>query len=357
MFKQKAPVDALTAKYEAQKIAFAPMVFQTAKAMVDLKILDHLALVGDAGAEVKEIAQKTGLSEYAVEVLLESGLSAKIVYLIDNDRFGLTNVGTFLLRDEMTRVNMNFVNDVCYQGMVHLQAALLEGKPLGLKAMGEWKTIYEALASLPPKVKESWFAFDHFYSDIAFHALLPMVFEHHPLTLMDIGANTGKWSLECLAYNPEVHIIAVDLPGQLHVAKQNIDAAGFAERVTFLPANMLEGPSLGHGVDLIWMSQFLCCFSPTEITAIFESAKDALHEDGVICVLDTFWDCQRFEASAFSLHNTSLYFTVMANANSKMYHSRVIRECAESVGLHCVLQKDEIGVAHTLMKFEKKMSE
>ena len=351
--QKKAPVDALTAKFEAQKIAFAPFVFQAAKAMLDLKILETVEQSGEDGMSILEIADKTGLSEYAVEVLTDSGLSARILYLTDSKRFGLTNIGMFLLRDEMTRVNMNFVNDVCYQGMYRLQEALKEGAPAGLRHMGSWDTIYDALASLPEGVRKSWFEFDHFYSDIAFETILPLVLDNAPLTVMDIGTNTGKWAIKCMAFNPEVHVVAVDLPGQLHVAKRNIERAGFIDRVTFLPADMLKERELGQGTDLVWMSQFLCCFSPDEIVDIFKAASGALHEDGVICVLETFWDRQRFEASSFSLHNTSLYFTVMANGNSKMYHSGTILRCAEQAGLKCVFEKDDIGVAHTLLKFRK----
>ncbi|MBN2714869.1 MAG: methyltransferase domain-containing protein [Deltaproteobacteria bacterium] len=353
MFKKKAPVDALTAKYEAQRIAFAPIVFQAAKALVDLRILEIIDNSGDDGATIVDIARQTGLSEYAVEVLTDSGLSAKILYLTESGQMALTNIGTFLLRDEMTRVNMNFVNDICYQGMWQLQDALKEGKPKGLDVFGTWGTIYEALASLPDKARQSWFEFDHFYSDIAFDVLLPIIFEHRPLTLMDIGANTGKWTLKCLEYNSDVHVVTVDLPGQLHVAKENIAAAGMTDRVTFLPTNILDGSKLGRGIDLVWMSQFLCCFSESEIVSILTAVSDALHDDGVVCVLETFWDRQRFEASAFSLHSTSLYFTAMANGNSKMYHSRVLKKCAAQAGLSCIFEKDNIGVAHTLLKFTK----
>lgn len=355
MFKKNQPNDALSAKFEAQKIAFAPMVFQAAKALVDLDILAFLEKNRETGASIPEVASATDLTEYAVEVLLECGLSSHIVHLDDADdgRFHLSTVGYFLLHDAMTQVNMNFVHDVCYQGMFHLQDSLKDSRPAGLDHMGEWKTIYDALSSLPENVKKSWFEFDHFYSDIAFDVLLPIVFEHKPLTIMDIGANTGKWATKCLEYNSEVHMIAVDLPGQLRVAKENIDKVNFTERVTFLPQNILGNDSLGSGVDVIWMSQFLCCFSQEEIIHIFEKAKAALHPDGVICVLDTFWDTQRFEASAFSLHNTSLYFTAMANGNSKMYHSKVFKNAAGAAGLECVFQKDDIGVAHTLIKFKK----
>jgi hypothetical protein len=77
--------------------------------------------------------------------------------------------------------------------------------------------------------------------------------------------------------------------------------------------------------------------------------KKALNPGGHIFILETFWDRQRFEASAFSLQQTSLYFTVMANGNSQMYDSKVFIQCVEKAGLTVLEQKDAIGVSHTLL--------
>lgn len=351
MYTKNKPTDALTAQFEAQKIAFGPMVFHAAKAMIDLGVLAALEKYDETGADAEQIAASTGLSTYAVDVLLESGLSSNIVHFTEEQKYCLSKVGFFLLNDELTQVNMKFVSDVCYQGVAKLQTALKEQRPAGLDCFGNWNTIYDGLSSLPQPAKDSWFEFDHYYSDIAFNVLLPIVFERHPLTIMDIGANTGKWAIKCLEHSSDVHVVAVDLPGQLRVAKQKIEDADFLERVTFIPANMRTDTALGAGVDAIWMSQFLCCFSHEEIVQIFTTAKDALYDKGRIYVLETFWDTQRFEASAFSLHNTSLYFTSMANGNSKMYRSSEIKECAAIAGLRCEKQQDGIGIAHTLLCF------
>jgi hypothetical protein len=97
------------------------------------------------------------------------------------------------------------------------------------------------------------------------------------------------------------------------------------------------------------MSQFLDCFSDAQIVSILKRCKQALNSGGSIYVLETFWDRQRFEASAFSLQQTSLYFTVMANGNSQMYDSNVFIRCVEEAGLDVVEQTDYIGVSHTLL--------
>ena len=61
------------------------------------------------------------------------------------NRYRLAKAGWFLLNDKMVRVNMDFNHDVNYLGMFHLEEALTNGRPEGLKVFGEWSTIYEGL--------------------------------------------------------------------------------------------------------------------------------------------------------------------------------------------------------------------
>ena len=129
-FAKKDQIDALEAKSNAQKIAFAPIVFQATLALRDFGILELLSRDRKHGMEPQAIANELKLSVYGVNVLLEAGLGAEIVYLEDN-RYYLTKTGYFILTDKLTQVNMNFVADVCYKPMAHLQESIAEGKPAG----------------------------------------------------------------------------------------------------------------------------------------------------------------------------------------------------------------------------------
>jgi ubiquinone/menaquinone biosynthesis C-methylase UbiE len=235
--------------------------------------------------------------------------------------------------------------------MFYLDESIKNEKPEGLKVFGEWETIYEAVSSnLPDHVKKSWFAFDHFYSDYAFPAILSYVYSKKPKTLLDIGGNTGKWSMASFEYDPDVKITIMDLPGHVEAAKEKIFGRGFGDRISFYPGNILnESQKLPAGFDAIWMSQFLDCFSEAQIVSILNRCKQALAPGGSIYILEAFWDRQRFEGSAFSLQQTSLYFTAMANGNSQMYDSRVFIRCINEAGLKVIDEKDSIGVSHTLL--------
>lgn len=343
---------ALQAKFQAQQIAFGPIAFQAAVALRDLGILAALEQRGKTGGTAAEIAAELQLSEYGVKVLAEAGLGMGMLLWDEAEkRFAITKTGRFVQRDAMTRANMDFVRDINYQGFQYLKDAIVSGKPAGLKVLGDWPTVYEGLSKLEPQARQSWLAFDHFYSDAAFAGALAQVFRNPPKRLLDVGGNTGKWTQQCLAHNADVQVTIADLPGQLRMAERSLAEAGHTERVNFHPVNLLDpAGALPTGHDAIWMSQFLDCFSQPEIVSILERAAAVMGPADNLFILEAYWDRQQHEAAAFCLQQTSLYFTCIANGNSQMYHSDDMRNCVRKAGLEVVEEVDDIGISHTLFR-------
>ncbi len=353
-FYSKDTKTALEAQRLAQFIAFGPVVFQVAKVLRDSGILKAIEDSGTKGLTIEEVIEKVQLSRYGVRILLESGLGIGLVVINDN-RYTITKTGYFLLHDALTKVNMDFVHDVCYKGLFALDKSIESGKPEGLKELGNWPTIYEGLSQLPPHIQKSWFAFDHYFSDGAFPAVLKHVYKDGIKNILDIGGNTGKWTIASTGYSPDIKVTIMDLPGQLNMAKAKMEQLGLTDRVSFIQANILdENQQFPKGFDAIWMSQFLDCFSEEEITSILKRCYEALDENGFVFILEAFWDTQRFETAAFCLQQTSVYFTALANGNSQMYDSRVFIPCVEAAGFEIVEQTDGIGLSHTLLKCRKK---
>lgn len=344
-------ISALQAKEKAQWIAFAPFVFQATRVLRNSGIL-KLVEENPEGLTQAQIELHIVLPSYGIRVLLEAALGMGLLTRKD-DVYKITKTSWFILHDELTTVNMDFVHDVCYQGIFFLEESIRNQKPEGLKAFGDWKTIYEGLSKLPPPVQKSWFAFDHYYSDHAFPEVLIQVFQNKPQMLLDIGGNTGKWAMQCCAYDKDVQVTIMDLPGQVNMAKDRIAENGFSYRVNFCESNLLdETQTFPAGFDAIWMSQFLDCFSDEQIISILKRCVKALTPGGKVFILEPFWDRQRFAASAFSLQQTSLYFTALANGNSQMYHSGNFIRFIETAGLRVVHQHDNLGVSHTLLTCE-----
>jgi hypothetical protein len=352
-------IKAVDAKFNAQQLSFAPLAFQAAKSLRNLGILEYIDKADDSGVTRDEIVNSLGLSDYATGTLLEMGLSLNLLKIkphINPWRYVLGKTGYFILHDSMTRANMDFIQDVCYKGGFFLENSLVSGKPEGLKVFGTWDTIYRGLSSLPALVRKSWFAFDHFYSDGAFPAALKIVFARPKNHLLDIGGNTAKWALSCFRYDAHVRITIVDLPGQADMARKNITQAGAAERIFIHEADVLDpAATLPGDADAVWMSQFLDCFSLEQITQIMNKVGQAVNEDCDVFVMEPLWDKQRYPAATYSLHATSLYFTAMANGNSKMYATEELTHAVTKAGFS--LEGETHGVGpndYSILRFRKR---
>jgi hypothetical protein len=116
-----------------------------------------------------------------------------------------------------------------------------------------------------------------------------------------------------------------------------------------------ETTEFPKGANAVWMSQFLDCFSLEEITKILTKIHSAAAPDTDIYVLEPLWDKQRFEAAAYSLQATSLYFTCIANGNSKMYRFEELKHAIEIAGFELKEAHHTVGPnSYSLLRFRIK---
>ncbi len=348
-YDHPAGLTAFDAISGAQKLAFAPIAFQATVALTRLGVLKEVADAGDPGANPAEIAERLGLSEYGVRVLLDMGLSVGLVWLRDK-RYVLDKVGYFILNDEMTKTNMNFVADVCYEAMHDLKESVEHGAPRGLRRFGEWPTIYQGLLQLAEPARTSWFRFDHFYSSNAHREALDLVLATRPRRVLDIGGNAGMWTEACVERDREVRVTIVDLPDQIAAARRQLERSPHADRISYHATDLLDAQQpLPAGADTIWMSQFLDCFAEDQVLAILRRAADGISNGGSVFILELFCDRQRHDAAAYSLNATSLYFTCLANGVSRMYRSDELARLIREAGLRIHAEHDGLGIGHTLL--------
>lgn len=350
-------IKAIDARFEAQKIAFSPIVFQAAKCMIDFNILNIIENSGENGITEEDILKNISLSPYALSVLLELSLGLCLIKIVKNSnpyKYVLGKIGFFLINDNLTKVNINFVNDICYNGMFYLKDSLINSKPEGLKVFGNYETIYKGLSSIPEKSRKSWIDFDNYYSDNCYYSSLPIIFEKKRKNIMDIGTNTAKFSISALKYDNDVKCSLIDLEGQIELAKKNIEDNNFSDRVEYFPMNILDNDNtLPYNCDVVWMSQFLDCFSIEQIKFIMRKVKAVSDKDTDIFILEPLWDKQQHLSAAFSIQATSLYFTAIANGSSKMYPYKLLKDTIEEEGFKLVSEYHRIGnTYHSLLNFK-----
>lgn len=340
---------ALGAWFKAQRIALGPIIFQAARLLRDSGVLEALR-ASQEGLTLEAIAAQVRMSRYGLLVLLEAGLAAELVRK-QGDRYTLTSTGFLLLTDESTRINMDVVHECCYQSAYFLEESIREGKPVGLREVfGESDTIYPVLPDFPDAARESWLAWDHYYSDSAFEGALPIVFERGPRRLLDIGGNTGKWALRCVDYCDSVEVTILDVPGVAALAGENVRDRGHQNRIHTMGTDLKNRSTpIPTGFDALWMSQFLVCFGEDDVLSILERAASALESDARLYILDNFWDRLDNDIARFCLQTFSLYFTFLANGESRMYKASDIVALVEAAGMRVESIRDNLGICSSLL--------
>lgn len=77
-------IRAIDARFEAQKIAFSPLVFCAVNSMIELGVLKVLEDSGDTGATLQDVAHSCKISEYAAGVLCDLGLVTGVLKIAKN---------------------------------------------------------------------------------------------------------------------------------------------------------------------------------------------------------------------------------------------------------------------------------
>ena len=143
----------------------------------------------------------------------------------------------------------------------------------------------------------------------------------------------------------------MDLPQQIGLLQNNISGKPGAGRIHTYPGDLLkEDAEIPGGFDVVWMSQFLDCFSEEQVVSILRRVASSLKSGAKVFIMETLWDRQHFDTASFDLAQTSVYFTAMANGNSKMFFSERLELMINEAGLKVESITDGLGYGHSLVK-------
>lgn len=347
--RKSRKISAVKTLTEAQKIVFAPLAFQVIGTFLDLNLLSTLDKKQQSISDVKK---NLDLSEYVVKTLFQAGETIGIIRK-SGEFYSVTKLGETFLYDEMTKVNFNFVRDICYLGASELTSSFLSQKPQGLKKFfKDVETIYPILSKLQSKAKKSWFDFDNYYSDNCFNEIFDIISEKKPTKIFDIGANTAKFERLCIKKGLKSELNLIDLPQNIEIVK----ADKALENCKFFALDVLDAKNNFPKMSgVILMSQFLDCFSKDQILSILKKISQKIDKNTYVYILEPFTDNQIFEGAKISLIHTSLYFTCMANGCSKMYEFEEFKDLVNSSELSVSNVYQNIGSHdYTLLECVKK---
>jgi len=136
-------------------------------------------------------------------------------------------------------------------------------------------------------------------------------------SLLDLGGGPGTYAMAFLARNPGLRATVCDRPAALDVAKEIAATHKAGARLSYLSLDVMEEDIPG-AYDVIWYSNVLHIYSPTDNQALFRRALGALNSGGRLLIQDAFLHDREGlfpeEASLFAV--SMLLFTEKGNTYS-----------------------------------------
>lgn len=145
--------------------------------------------------------------------------------------------------------------------------------------------------------------------------------------LLDLGGGPGTYAMAFLARYPKLQATICDRPAALAVAKEIAATHKARKRLSYLPLNFMEEDLPGR-YDLVWYSNVLHIYSPTENQTLFRRIFSTLSPGGRIIIQDAFLHDREGiypeEANLFAV--SMLLFTERGNTYSLRDTARWLKE-------------------------------
>ena len=119
--------------------------------------------------------------------------------------------------------------------------------------------------------------------------------------LLDVGGGPGTYSVSLVSETPGLRATVLDVPGVLEVAKELVEASGFADRVDLMPGDYLQS-SFGTGYDVALLSGMMHRETPGSCRLLLRKAFDALDPGGLVIVSDVFFDDESKRTPPFAVY-------------------------------------------------------
>lgn len=149
-------------------------------------------------------------------------------------------------------------------------------------------------------------------------------------SLLDVGGGPGTYALEFLKKNSTLHAGVWDREAALDVAQTIAKPFRHGKRLSYFPGDLLKGDVPGK-FDVMWVSNVLHIFSPSENKTLFRKLKRALKPGGRILIHDTFL----MDKPGFDEVETNLFAVTMLlyTPNGNTYSAKDVQQWLKSCGL------------------------
>ncbi|UCH91266.1 MAG: methyltransferase domain-containing protein [Nitrospirota bacterium] len=137
-------------------------------------------------------------------------------------------------------------------------------------------------------------------------------------SFLDLGGGPGTYALAFLKANSQLHATVMDRPAALEVAQTLAKQASVEHRLSLQAGNFINDKIVGT-YDIVWYSNVLHIYSPSETLKVLKKIRRALKPGGRLIIQDTFLEdaqgLRPLETNLFAV--TMLLYTDTGNTYSR----------------------------------------
>lgn len=116
--------------------------------------------------------------------------------------------------------------------------------------------------------------------------------ESGPISVLDLAAGSGVWSVAIAQQSPQIRVTAVDWPGVIPVTKKVTARYGLADRYTFV-AGDLHSTNFGQGHSIATLGHILHSEGEARSRRLLKKTFEALAPGGTIAIAEILVDAKR----------------------------------------------------------------
>jgi 2-polyprenyl-3-methyl-5-hydroxy-6-metoxy-1,4-benzoquinol methylase len=173
-----------------------------------------------------------------------------------------------------------------------------------------------------------------------------------PISVLDLAAGSGVWSIALAQQSPQVSVTAVDWPGVIVITKKVTARHGLADRYTFVAGDLNE-VGFGQGHTIATLGHILHSEGEERSRRLLKKTFEALAPGGTIAIAEILVDAERRAAVP------ALIFAVNMLVNSDQgdtFSFDEIRSWLQDAGFERVRTVDAPGLAPLLILATKPSS-
>jgi SAM-dependent methyltransferase len=260
--------------------AYAPPLM--IEAAVRLNVFDALA---DGPQSLDELAKGVGADRRGLRILLNGLAGLELIAKTGADSYGLTPEADAFLVSGRPAFLGGFFRHTSTQLMpkwLRLTDVVRDGRPpeeVNLETDG---------AAFFEQFVEDIFPLSR-PAALGFADREGLAAAGGPISVLDVGAGSGVWSVTLAEKSQRVRATAVDWPGVLKVTRRVAERHGVADRFTFSPGDFSTA-DFGTGHQYATIGHILHSEGPTRGPALLKKVFDALAPGGKVVITEWLVD-------------------------------------------------------------------